>query len=673
MKFLRVILFIFLTLSFNSPGIGQDTEREDLLAAADSLSESGYYPEAIEKYKAFIEAQGKISSGEKQLISKRYLDIAVCYYQLDKYPDAIEWFRKALQLQQETGDLDGVASSLNNIGLNYKMMGNYEKAIEYYEQTIKIDEELGKGNEIAVTFNNIGMVYISWGKYDKAIENIEKSLRLRQTLNDKKGIAKALNNLGLVYTEWKKYDQAIQYFQESYRIEDSLQNILEKAVRLNNLGRVYFYMNKYDTALYYFEKNLVIHRNYKDRDNIALACNNIGKCLKAKRMLNEAAMYYSQALAIFDTLGRNPEKATVLANLSDLYREMGSYQKAIELLDSSTSIALKNNLLKQLQQNYLYFSELYSNQKNSEKSLEYYKKYTSVKDTIFTRDILKQLTDFQTKYEKEKDQAKILALEKENLQKTNQRNAYLFTGLGIIILTLFLALYFRQRAANVKLISDQKIRQLEEEKKLIAAKLLVEGQEEERKRIATELHDGLGVLLSATKMQFSVIKEKSPENQELIDKATKMLEQATGDVRKISHNMMPGLLTKLGFFEAAQDLVERINDTQKIHATCSVSGNQEERLPENKEIMLYRIVQELVNNTIKHARADHLHLTIEINPGSLVMVYSDDGQGFNVSEKIDTKSIGLKSIQSRVSFLNGVMDIQSNPGQGVKYTINILL
>jgi two-component system, NarL family, sensor kinase len=94
----------------------------------------------------------------------------------------------------------------------------------------------------------------------------------------------------------------------------------------------------------------------------------------------------------------------------------------------------------------------------------------------------------------------------------------------------------------------------------MAAKLLVEGQEEERKRIATELHDGIGVLLSATRMQFSVLEEKSPENKDLINRASKMLEQASGDVRKISHNMMPGLLTKLGFLEAAEDLFERISD-----------------------------------------------------------------------------------------------------------------
>jgi signal transduction histidine kinase len=281
-----------------------------------------------------------------------------------------------------------------------------------------------------------------------------------------------------------------------------------------------------------------------------------------------------------------------------------------------------------------------------------------------------QLSEFQVKYEKEKDQAQILKLEKENLRKTNQRNGYMFTGIGIIALALFNFAYFRQRARHTRIIAEQKIRQLEEEKKLMAAKLLVEGQEEERKRIATELHDGLGVLLSATKMQFSVIKDKSPENRELIAKATHMLEQASGDVRKISHNMMPGLLTKLGFFDAVEDLFEHIGDTEELNTNCSILGLKE-RFAENKEIMLYRIVQEMVNNSLKYAHAKNINLKIVTDNTMLDLIYTDDGVGFDKTALPDSESIGLKSIESRVNFLTGKMKLDSSPGHGVKYSIQV--
>jgi signal transduction histidine kinase len=281
------------------------------------------------------------------------------------------------------------------------------------------------------------------------------------------------------------------------------------------------------------------------------------------------------------------------------------------------------------------------------------------------------------KFEKEQDQARILALEKENLEKdldlkqrTIQRNAFIFTVFAVIALAVFLFLYVRQKRKKDGIIAQQKIHELEEEKKLMAAMSLMEGQEEERKRIAIELHDGLGVLLSATKMQFTSIKDTSPENLPMIERATQLLEQASGDVRKISHNMMPGLLTKLGLYEAIEDLFENINYKENLKAQCIIPEGMK-RLPENREIMLYRIIQEMVNNTLKHASAKSIKLQFLELKEKLELQYSDDGKGFEVDKKLEAKSLGLKSIQSRVNFLKGTMIIESRPGQGTSYTIQI--
>jgi signal transduction histidine kinase len=226
------------------------------------------------------------------------------------------------------------------------------------------------------------------------------------------------------------------------------------------------------------------------------------------------------------------------------------------------------------------------------------------------------------------------------------------------------------RAYKDRIIAEQRIRQLEEEKKLLAAKSLVEGQEDERKRVARELHDGLGVLLSTAKMAFTTLKDPKPENKLLIDKATKLLEQASGDVRKISHNMMPGLLTKLGLYEALEDLFEKIDETESIEVSIDIPEDVQ-RLPENQEIMLYRIVQEMVNNTLKHAAATSIGITIQQVNGMLEIHYSDDGKGFEVERQLDKKTLGLTSIMSRVDFLNGTVDITSKPGKGMKFAIRI--
>jgi signal transduction histidine kinase len=290
-----------------------------------------------------------------------------------------------------------------------------------------------------------------------------------------------------------------------------------------------------------------------------------------------------------------------------------------------------------------------------------------------------KIADLELLYEKEKDKAQILFLKNENLGKdlvverrTRQRNAYLFSGTGIVALLVFFISYYSQRTRKNRIIHEQRIRQLEEEKKLLAARFLVEGQEEERKRIAKELHDGLGVLLSSAKMHFTSIRDKSPEARPMIDKATRLLEQASGDVRRISHNMMPGLLTRFGLYEAVEDLVEQVDEKEGLHAVVEITG-EKTRLKENTEIMLYRIIQEMVNNTLKHAVAHNIKIAFRIHPGFLKVEYSDDGKGFEFDKGIREKSMGLTSLQSRVKFLGGELNIASSAGQGVRYDFEVPL
>ncbi|NTV82950.1 MAG: sensor histidine kinase, partial [Bacteroidales bacterium] len=364
-------------------------------------------------------------------------------------------------------------------------------------------------------------------------------------------------------------------------------------------------------------------------------------------------------------------------NIGVAYSVQKKYGLAQEKYDTCLDIAtaagyrrLRMDVLEAIYYNYQRAGD-FSN------AFKYQKDYYLLKDSLFDLEKSKKINELTLKYQKEQDQARILALEKDNLQKdldlrqrTNQRNAFLFAGITLIAMAVFLFLYINQKRRKDKIINLQRIHQLEEEKKLLAAMSVMEGQEEERKRIAHELHDGLGVLLSATKMQFTSIKDTNPENRPLIERATQLLEQASGDVRKISHNMMPGLLTNLGLYEAVEDLFENINDAENLRAKCVIREGTT-RLPENKEIMLYRIIQEMVNNTLKHAEAKKISLYIREVKDKLEVLYSDDGKGFDVERMLESKSIGLKSIQSRVNFLNGTLAIDSKPEQGASYLIQI--
>ncbi|MBM3437169.1 MAG: hypothetical protein FJY07_13250, partial [Bacteroidetes bacterium] len=356
----------------------------------------------------------------------------------------------------------------------------------------------------------------------------------------------------------------------------------------------------------------------------------------------------------------------------------GNYTKTLQIYDSCLALVKTSDYHEILSLLYYNISKTHELEGSWKQAFQFLMLHHTLKDSIFNIENRRSMKDLELAYEKEKNEAKILALHNESLrkdytirQRTNQRNIYIYAALMIIIGgSLFITVLVTRWKKN-KMRLEQRLRQTEDEKKLLAARGLVEGQEQERKRIATDLHDSLGILLSSARLHFSNIIDKAPEHKELLDKANHLMEMAAKDVRKISHNMMPIVLTKLGLIEAVESLLEPFEHNSEISASLNIKGTPV-RLPENAEIMLYRIIQELINNTVKHAEAKNIALNFLFD-SHLKILYSDDGKGFNVFEVIEEGSFGLKSIISRVGFLEGDATLESKPGMGFTAFINVPL
>jgi adenylate cyclase len=441
----KLLLAFFLLLIFNLfTGIESTSANNSM--HPDTLILRKKYEDAINILRDSLKVLSTSREAHRGVIEDYHAKIALCYFRLSNYTAAIEWFHNLLEIHREKGDLEAIASTLNNIGLCYKMRGNFDKAIEYYERTVGIDEELGKGLEIAKTLNNIGMAYKDWGRYDQAIEYMERSLLIRNNLNDKIGVSKTLNNIGLIYSDWQNYEQAIVNFRESLRIVEEIGEKDEMAIRLNNLGFVYYSRNQNETALFYFMRALEIYQQTNKQDQIALAYNNIGKVYLAQKKYDQAIAYIYPSLNIYKDLDRKPEKATVLANLGDIYRILGKTTQALQMLDSSTMIVNELNLRKQLQQNYLYYSEIYNDMQNYQESLDYFRKYSQLKDSIFSDEIIQQLSDFQIKYETEKKENEIQILrQNEEIQTLALKKQKTFRNsmlaVSLLLLTIAVIIY----------------------------------------------------------------------------------------------------------------------------------------------------------------------------------------------------------------------------------------
>lgn len=600
-----------------------------------------------------------------------------CYQATGNYDSALIMNHQAIELCNSISDLKRYAD--NNLSLGNLMFRTEgpEEAYNYYIESYDIYKSLSDSMGLANALNGIGVTWMQQARYDSAVRYLLDYLRMSELLNDEEGLGKGYNNIGLTYSELGDYVKAKEYLLQGIVINQKYNKQRSISVAYNNLGAIAYEQKEYDEALSFYQKGLEIDEGLQNLAGIADRNTNIGNIYEQKNDYDEASLHYSRALEIYRQIGKKDGLIAAYKNQGWIYHLRGNYTIALTIYDSCLLLSRKYNLPERTKEIYWNIFTTYEKMGNYQQAFEYLGKLYNLKDSIFNIEKEETIANLTLKYEKEKDQAQILALQNENLEielnlrkRTNQRNVYLFSGSGIITIIFFLLIFYRHKARKDGIISEQRIQQLEEEKKLLAARSIVNGQEEERKRIAKDLHDGLGVLLSTAKMQFTSIVDKSPENKPMIDKATKLLEQAAGDVRRISHNMMPGLLTRFGLYEAAEDLIEQLDETEGVSATCEITGNTK-RLPENTEIMLYRILQEMVNNTIKHAQAKTIRLKMKILPELLELSYSDDGKGFIVAEKTDLKSIGLSSIRSRVNFLNGKLKIESSPGAGTTYSVKI--
>jgi signal transduction histidine kinase len=215
---------------------------------------------------------------------------------------------------------------------------------------------------------------------------------------------------------------------------------------------------------------------------------------------------------------------------------------------------------------------------------------------------------------------------------------------------------------------------MEKEQQVMSLQSMVNGQETERTRIARDLHDGLGGIFSTVKMHFSTLQHEVPElrNNTLYKKSFDLVNNASEELRKVAQNLMPEVLLKLGLTEALRDFCSNINSSGVMHISLQAYG-MENRVGASTEIMLYRIIQELINNIIKHASATEAIIQFNRDGNRLSITVEDNGRGFDTMEAAEKRSMGIETVKSRVDYLNGKMSIDSRKDIGTTVMIDLLI
>ena len=238
--------------------------------------------------------------------------------------------------------------------------------------------------------------------------------------------------------------------------------------------------------------------------------------------------------------------------------------------------------------------------------------------------------------------------------------------LGLLSLSGWLRYRLKQRSR----LQNEIMKQQE-----LSAKAVIEAEEDERKRIARDLHDGVGQMMSATKMNLSAleaeVKFENKEQQVSFEKIIGLVDESCKEIRNVSHNMMPNALLKNSLASAIRDFIDKM-DKKTLQVNLYTEG-LDERLDSNVETVFYRVIQECVNNVIRHAQATLLDISVVKENDGISATIEDNGKGFDVADKEKFEGIGLKNIVTRVEYLKGTVDFDSSPGRGTVIVLHVPL
>lgn len=594
-------------------------------------------------------------------------------------PDSALYFgRKGLQWADEKNRIRWKGPILNRMGVAYDIKSMPDSALHFYDLALDYGKKTENKVTIAGALNNKGLIYWNQGATDKAIENYIASAEIFEEIGNLRGLGSTYNNIGLIEYEERQLERSIKYHHKALAVRKRANDEYGIAASYSNLAQSYGDKDmNLDSAIYYLEMAIPIKQKLNDQYGLARAYNNLGDIYAIQNRLDEAEEYLQRALRIQLSLGNAEGYASSYYNIADLYRRRNLSQIRLAYLDSAENEANKHNDQSLLWKIYKSKARALWMVGRNDESQEYWLAYDNLKDSLITADRSEKIQEFETRYrtaEKDRELAeKKATLAEQNLALEN-RDKWIaaLAGLAASLLLLgFAGFQLNRRKAQAE--KDAAI--ISERENGLRA--MITATEEERKRIAKDLHDGIVQSLTGLSLRFQKLVEPdsdfSDSQKQEMEVSKQMLDDSITELRSISHQMMPRVLSELGLVPAIDDMLGKsLGNTEILYEFEELRvGN--ERFNENIEVSLYRICQELVNNIIKHSNAKAVSVQLLKTKTHLVLVVEDNGLGFDLNNPDIQNGIGLMNISSRAKAINGEVNYQPSPQQGTVATIRVPL
>lgn len=624
-------------------------------------------PLEAQKNKTVLDSLEKIAANQKDSSLVLTLNELTWQYRTVNREKAIEYGNRAIEAGKKIKFNKGIAQAFNDLGIIYFDKENYDTAILLYNKAIKIRQQLSDEKGIAKLYNKIGIVYQKQGLFDKALEQQFKALALFEQSGDKTGISYSLNNIGIVNQNMGLYYKAIEYQERSIRIKEEIADRYGLAGSYVNIANNYLNLQQYTKAESYYHKAIAITRLIGDKEYLSNALNNLGNLYLLTHKLNEAVPAISESYQIRDSLHDTKGMVSCLNNLANVYIEKRMYDPAENSLNKALGMGLKAvNCKPEVNKIYFSLAKLFEAKGENDRALAMYKLYSGTKDSLYTDELSQRFAELDTRY-KTLEKEKTIQQQQFDL---NRKNYWLTSFGGLLILGAMLGYswYRRYKLRQVRKIQTEIIKQQD-----LSTRAVLRAEENERKRIAADLHDGVGQMMSVAKMNLSAFENELPfktaHQKSAYEKVIALVDESCREIRSISHQMTPNALLKSGLSSAIKEFLDKI-DSRIITINLHTEGLNE-RMDSNVETVCYRVIQECVNNVIKHSDASTLEISLIKDVDGIAATIEDNGKGFNTKDQAKFEGIGLKNILSRIQYLKGTVDFDSEPGKGTLVAIHV--
>jgi signal transduction histidine kinase len=640
-------LVILIVWAFTVPGKAQNSRADSL---KNLLRHAGQDTSRVNQYYAYGEL-----------------------FETDKPDSALYYYGLARTLAAELKYVRGQAAYASHAITILNTQGKFREALELTREALGLYEKLGSRYELCIALINVGSEWHYLSDFQQAADYYLKALALADEGRIKKHQRVINNNLASIFINLKDYKKGEAYAEKSLQYARELKNDYAISSSMYNIATAALYLEQYDKALALYQEIESI--GLRTNDFIVILDGRLGMADVYNAMLSasRAERHYQAVVTLAQQKDAPEYEMYAYMGLSDLYLKVNRLKDAREPVRAGIVLAQKLGSNYELKDLYLRASALEEKNKNYAGALDYRKKFEVLNDTIIGEKSRAHIHLLEARFESEKKEATILQLESDKeIQKLMIRQKenvnYVLAGLALLVMVISILLFRNYRQKQI--LQQQRILELEREKKLAATEAVLKGEEQERTRLAQDLHDGLGGMLSGIKYALNSMKENlvmTSDNQLAFERSIDMLDTSIKEMRRVAHNMMPESLIRFGMDIALRDFCLDITKSQALKVRYQSIGLAETELDQTLAVTVYRIAQELINNTMKHASATHALVQVTKTDNILSLTVEDNGKGFDTNA---TKSngIGWTNIRNRVDFLKGTLDVSST-GEGTSVHI----